>query len=101
MTVAWERYDHVDCRDFGHAWQPQGVAVKQTRPLRYVRIFTCMRGCGTVRRDNITLSGDRSGNYKYNDDYRLERMTKADRRRLRLYNVQNPPQKQRRGWRAK
>jgi hypothetical protein len=82
------RPEHVQCRDFGHAWRPY-TATQEGKVWR--RTLECTR-CGALRKQSfMDGSGDIKGNtYVHAEGYRIEglgHLTGTDRGQLRLFDV--------------
>lgn len=82
------KYDYLDCRiGLRHAWESDGTVVLSTRPMEWIQYAHCMR-CGTTREVVITSAGHvESTHYSYPEGYKLPKLTKGDRRRMRVAHV--------------
>lgn len=83
--------DHLQCRDFGHAWRPYHA--EWSAELRcYVSELRCSR-CRTVRQRLISRTGEQlKSGYQYVDGYQLKgigRLTGHDRDFLRLESLRH------------
>lgn len=80
--------DYLQCRDFGHAWQPYTARLAGAE---YLSVIRCMR-CGTERTRRIGQRGQvLATDYHYADGYQIHglgRLTGTDRDMLRLASVQ-------------
>jgi CobQ-like glutamine amidotransferase family enzyme len=75
--VAHMQTTHIQCRDFGHAWQPYTVERIPQRK-RWAETLRCSR-CRTHRVRFITETGALVGStYRYVEGYRVEGVGRMD-----------------------
>lgn len=83
--------EHLECRDFSHAWQPYDAVIDNQNKL-IERILICER-CKTTRHQVITMKGFiHKSSYVYAEGYLLKGaghvMTQGDRAKIRLRSIQ-------------
>ena len=84
--------EQAACRDLQHSWAPYIARKESTRPLRYIRVLTCTR-CSAKKEQVLDGQGFiLKTRMRYPSGYLRPgrgRMTRADRARLRIRNVNN------------
>jgi hypothetical protein len=90
LLIAEMKPEHLQCRDYGHAWKPYTAKVLGGRIGGYEYTLICSR-CETKRYRQIGRTGALlKNNYHYEPGYlipNMGRMTGADRDQLRLAMV--------------
>lgn len=88
-AVGAMRPEHIQCRDYGHSWQPSN-AVWLTAEQCYRVDLKCSR-CTTIRTRLLNRRGAQlESHYDYPDGYAVKgigRLTGTDRDQIRLRSV--------------
>jgi hypothetical protein len=85
------RLEHLQCRDFGHAWRPYAAQWLTTE-----RCYESRLRCSRCRTQRVRLIGQNgalvSSHYEYADNYLVKglgRLDTSDRNELRLASLQH------------